>query len=81
LEDLTPDDIRQLIISEDERNRSALYKRVFPSPEMHQYIKYVESKPYYYMLLDAWETKYGDSRELGIARLSELTKLKLHLQP
>jgi hypothetical protein len=77
-----PDDVRQLIIAEDELKRSRpaeLFRRIFPSPGMSEYLKYVEPRNrYYYMLLNAWESK-GFNKTEGIKRLVKLANAKYHL--
>lgn len=76
LENLTPDDIRCLIISEDEFARSKPLERIFPGPNTYEYLKYTEVPRYYNRLLDAWENRYAKDRNAGIKVLQELCDQK-----
>lgn len=80
MEHLTPDDVRCLIITEDELARCKPLERVFPTPHTHKYLKFTESPRYYNRLLDAWETRYANSRGDGIALLQRFCEEKYHLQ-
>ncbi|KAH8378111.1 hypothetical protein KR093_009380, partial [Drosophila rubida] len=80
LDNLLPDDVRCLIVAEDELARCKPLERIFPTPGTHTFLPYFENARYYNRLLDAWETKYAKNRELGIALLSRLCKEKYHLQ-
>ena len=81
IEDLTPDDVRQLIIYEDELTQLDRFEKIFPTSSSHKYLQYFDIPRYYNMLFDAWEMKYGDNREKGISRLQELCESKYHLEP
>lgn len=76
---MTPDDIRQLIIAEDEMSQVNNFVRVFPTNSSHSYFPYFEVPRYYNVLFDAWENKYYDNRSEGCERLSELCREKIHL--
>uniref|UniRef100_A0A2M4CHA3 Putative tubulin polyglutamylase ttll4 n=1 Tax=Anopheles darlingi TaxID=43151 RepID=A0A2M4CHA3_ANODA len=80
LEDLTPDDVRCLLLTEDELARSAPLERIFPAPNSHRYIGFTEHPRYYNRLLDAWEHRYCHNRAEGIALLQSLCEKKVHLQ-
>ncbi|XP_022163960.1 uncharacterized protein LOC111029304 [Myzus persicae] len=80
LEDLLPDDIRHLIIYEDELTQIGSFKKVFPTTKSFEYHQYFDGSRYYNMLFDAWECKYGNNREEGIAVLEKLCQLKIHLE-
>uniref|UniRef100_A0A2M3ZFV8 Putative tubulin polyglutamylase ttll4 n=1 Tax=Anopheles braziliensis TaxID=58242 RepID=A0A2M3ZFV8_9DIPT len=80
LEDLTPDDVRCLLLTEDELARSAPLERIFPAPNSHRYIGFTEHPRYYNRLLDAWEHRYSHNRAEGIALLQSLCEKKVHLQ-
>ncbi|XP_055710939.1 tubulin monoglutamylase TTLL4 isoform X2 [Phlebotomus papatasi] len=80
LDTLTADDLRCLIITEEELSRCAPLERIFPAPNSHKYLTYMDQPRYYNRLLDAWETKYSGRRDEGIARLQELCAKKLHLK-
>ncbi|XP_067624720.1 tubulin polyglutamylase ttll-4 isoform X2 [Eurosta solidaginis] len=79
LDTLLPDDIRCLIISEDEHARCAPLERIFPTPDTHTYLKYIDNPRYYNRLLDAWETRYANFREQGIALLTKFCNDGYHL--
>lgn len=72
LNDLTQNDLRILMLSEDELSRKGQFMRVFPSPTSSKYLKYFDKMRYYNILLDAWERRYHDNRLNGIERLSKL---------
>nr|NP_001260010.1 tubulin tyrosine ligase-like 4B, isoform C [Drosophila melanogaster]NP_722946.1 tubulin tyrosine ligase-like 4B, isoform B [Drosophila melanogaster]AAN10363.1 tubulin tyrosine ligase-like 4B, isoform B [Drosophila melanogaster]AGB92546.1 tubulin tyrosine ligase-like 4B, isoform C [Drosophila melanogaster] len=80
LDNLLPDDVRCLIVAEDELARCQPLERIFPTAGTHVYLRYVENARYYNRLLDAWETKYAKNREMGIALLSRYCRDKYHLQ-
>ncbi|KFM70572.1 Tubulin polyglutamylase TTLL4, partial [Stegodyphus mimosarum] len=80
LEDLTPDDVRCLIESEDEFHRKGAFTRVFPSETSSKYFVYFEHIRYYNLLLDAWEKRYYKNRNTGISHLQQLCNEKYHLQ-
>ncbi|XP_016945841.2 tubulin polyglutamylase ttll-4 isoform X2 [Drosophila suzukii] len=80
LDNLLPDDVRCLIVAEDELARCQPLERIFPTANTHVYLRYVENARYYNRLLDAWETKYAKNREMGIALLSRYCRDKYHLQ-
>ncbi|XP_017075690.2 LOW QUALITY PROTEIN: tubulin polyglutamylase ttll-4 [Drosophila eugracilis] len=80
LDNLLPDDVRCLIVAEDELARCHPLERIFPTSGTHIYLRYVENARYYNRLLDAWETKFAKNREMGIALLSRYCRDKYHLQ-
>ncbi|XP_058451853.1 tubulin monoglutamylase TTLL4 isoform X2 [Malaya genurostris] len=80
LDDLTPDDVRCLLLTEDELARSAPLERILPAPNSHRYIGFTEYPRYYNRLLDAWEQRYCHKRAEGIALLQSLCEKKIHLQ-
>lgn len=80
LEELTPDDVRCLLLTEDELSRSAPLERILPAPNSHRYIGYTEHPRYYNRLLDAWEHRFSHNRSEGIALLRSLCERKVHLQ-
>ncbi|XP_055919208.1 tubulin monoglutamylase TTLL4 isoform X2 [Eupeodes corollae] len=80
LENLTPDDVRCLVISEDERNRCEPLERIFPTADSYKFLAYIENPRYYNRLLDAWETKYVDDRDTGIELLQKLCSEGYHLK-
>ncbi|XP_035917353.1 tubulin polyglutamylase TTLL4 isoform X2 [Anopheles stephensi] len=80
LEELTPDDVRCLLLTEDELARSAPLERILPAPNSYRYIGFTEHPRYYNRLLDAWEHRYSHNRSEGIALLQSLCERKVHLQ-
>ncbi|XP_046805483.1 tubulin polyglutamylase ttll-4 isoform X2 [Lucilia cuprina] len=80
LENLNPDDVRCLLVSEDELNRCSPLERIFPTPDTHRYLKFIEHPRYYNRLLDAWENRYGHCREKGIELLRSYCTDNFHLQ-
>lgn len=79
VETLTPDDIRHLIVAEDELSQCSGFNRIFPTRQTHSYFGFFEGPRYYNMLMDAWENKYDQDRAAGIVRLQELCRRKIHL--
>ncbi|KAF2347635.1 Tubulin-tyrosine ligase/Tubulin polyglutamylase, partial [Trinorchestia longiramus] len=79
LESLTPDDVRHLVLGEDELNRAGSFTCIFPTSETHHYFGFFDKPRYYNRLWDAWETAYGSCRQKGIDRLEELCSAKYHL--
>lgn len=80
LQDLTPDDVRHLIVYEDELTQLGSYDKIFPTADTHTYLKYFEKNRYHNLLLDAWETKYHKRRTQGVELLRNLCKQKMHLR-
>lgn len=80
LDDLTPDDVRQLIAYEDEISQSDKFEKVFPTKKSHGYLDFFDVPRYYNLLIDAWENKYSDNRIRGITLLRKLCLDKFHLQ-
>ncbi|CAD7079382.1 unnamed protein product [Hermetia illucens] len=80
LENLTPDDVRCLLIAEDELARSAPMERIFPTMNSHKFLKFWETPRYYNRLLDAWEWRYSSNRAEGIKCLRRLCGKGVHLK-
>lgn len=81
MENLTPDDIRSLLISEDELARSSPLERIFPTQMSHHYLAYTDCPRYYNRLLDAWEHRYGGARHGdGIELLRSFCEKGVHLE-
>jgi len=81
LDHLTPDDCRQLVLSEDELATSQRFTRIFPTQQSHKYFKFLEKPRYYNLLLSAWEQRYnGINREAGRTLLEGLCLAKHHLK-
>lgn len=80
LENLTPDDVRVLVQSEDELCRRGAFQRVFPAPPhrlRHQGSPH--QRRYYNLLLAAWERRFSHQRHKGIERLQRLCAKGFHL--
>merc|ERR1719361_2307951 len=81
LDELTPDDTRQLVLAEDELATSRRFTRIFPTSSSHRYFKFMEKPRYHNLLLSAWEQKYsGLERETGRSLLESLCRSKHHLK-
>ncbi|XP_023160700.2 tubulin polyglutamylase TTLL4 isoform X2 [Drosophila hydei] len=80
LDKLTPDDVRCLIIAEDELARCSPLERIFPTDQTYKYLKYNDTPRYYNRLLDAWESRYANNRTEGIALLRDYCQIKYHLE-
>lgn len=72
LQDLTQNDIRVLMLAEDELSRCGRFKRVFPSANSSKYLIFFDKPRYYNLLLDAWEQRYKNNRLEGVKQLSML---------
>jgi len=83
LDNLTPDDCRQLVMSEDELSTSQRFARIFPTQETFKYTRFLEKPRYYNLLLHAWEQRHGAGcidREAGRAVLEGMCLAKHHLK-
>ncbi|XP_066582772.1 tubulin monoglutamylase TTLL4-like [Prorops nasuta] len=80
IEDLTPDDVRHLLLYEDELTQIGKFEKIFPTDTSHHYMQFFEAPRYYNMLLDAWESSYANNREEGISRLQKLCATKYHIE-
>lgn len=69
LDDLTPNDVRHLIESEDEYSRRGKFIRIFPSITSSDYLQFAYNLNYYDHLLNAWEKRYSTNRTEGKFRL------------
>ena len=78
-QELLPEDIRQLIKSEEEMLNKGHYERIFPAENSEKYLKYFARPRYFNQLLINWEKRYAKKRDLGITLLKELSRNKLHL--
>lgn len=72
LDDLSQNDIRVLMLAEDELSRCGRFRRIFPSATSAGYLKCFDKPRYYNLLLNAWEDKFRDDRLEGIKHLSVL---------
>ncbi|KAJ8024983.1 Tubulin polyglutamylase TTLL4 [Holothuria leucospilota] len=79
LDTLTPDDLRCLILTEDEVSRCGHFDRIFPSPNTHKYHRFFESPRYYNILLDEWVRKYSRQHSKGLSLLEDFCAEKVHL--
>jgi len=80
LEDLSPYDVRQLIMMEDEQSQTKLFTKVWPTSETHNYFKYLDEVSYGEKLMDAFEYYYGDHREEGHDLIKTYCEMKTHLR-
>ncbi|CAL7947769.1 unnamed protein product [Xylocopa violacea] len=79
LENLTRDDLRQLVRYEDELSQAEDFQKLFPGEETHLYFKFFEVERYYDRLLDAWEHRYSDNRTNGIRKLQQHCEAMQHV--
>ncbi|CAG0883147.1 unnamed protein product [Cyprideis torosa] len=79
LKHLTPDDVRILVVTEDEFARRGRFIRVFPTTSTHSYFRFLDEPRYYNMLLDAWEHRYASNRRKGIQLLEMYCSQDYHL--
>lgn len=85
LENLTPDDVRVLVQSEDELCRRGAFERVFPGGSGHQgreggeWASLPHHRRYYNRLLAAWERRFAHQRHKGIEWLQRLCAKGFHL--
>ncbi|XP_071438796.1 tubulin monoglutamylase TTLL4-like isoform X2 [Hetaerina americana] len=77
---LMPDDVRHLLIAEDELSQAVRFHRVYPAVGMHKYYKFFNGPRYYNMLHEAWEKHYSNDRKAGIELLQDLCRNRLHLR-
>ena len=80
LNSLSPNDVRKLMISEDELASAKKTERLFPSPEMQKYFRYFNEPRYFNYLFEAWEQKQKEDRSKGIAELNSLSTFGYHLK-
>ena len=80
LSDLTPCDLRVLMQAEEELSQTETFERIFPTDKTSHYLQFTSNCNYYDVLLSAWEHKYSGARDEGIARLSQCSEQKIHLQ-
>lgn len=76
---LTPDDVRHLVVYEDELTQLGSFIKVFPTTTSHQYFQYFEGPRYYNMLFDAWEFAHHANRSKGFQILEEKCLQGVHL--
>lgn len=65
LDNLTSDDVRILIETEDEFSRRGSFHRIFPGSGTDRYMKYFNENRYYNILLNAWGNKYDEDPAKG----------------
>lgn len=78
LEQLTPEDVRVLVETEDELSRCGQFERVFPSPISSRYLRFFEQQRYFNILTNQWEQKYYGNREKGRELLRSLCLMNYH---
>ncbi|XP_064792588.1 tubulin monoglutamylase TTLL4-like [Oncorhynchus masou masou] len=79
LDVLTPEDVRVLAETEDELSRKGEFERVFPSHSSSRYLRFFKQPRYLNILLNQWETKYGQNRREGVCVLRSLCQKGVHL--
>ncbi|XP_075465742.1 tubulin monoglutamylase TTLL4 isoform X2 [Ascaphus truei] len=78
LDQLTSEDVRILVATEDELSRCGQFERVFPSPISSRYLRFFEQPRYFNILINQWEQKYYASRERGHDLLKSLCLMGFH---
>ncbi|KAM4024826.1 tubulin monoglutamylase TTLL4 isoform 2-T2 [Anomaloglossus baeobatrachus] len=78
LDQLTPEDVRVLVETEDELSRCGHFERVFPSAISSRYLRFFEQQRYFNILTNQWEQKYYGSREKGQELLRRLCLKNVH---
>ncbi|KAM4626384.1 tubulin monoglutamylase TTLL4 [Discoglossus pictus] len=78
LDQLTPDDVRVLVETEDELFRCGQFERIFPSPISSRYLRFFEQPRYFNILTHQWEQKYFANREQGRDFLKSLCLMEYH---
>ncbi|XP_055733936.1 tubulin monoglutamylase TTLL4-like isoform X2 [Salvelinus fontinalis] len=79
LDVMTPEDVRVLAETEDELSRKGEFERVFPSHCSSRYLRFFKQPRYLNILLNQWETKYGQNRREGVRVLRSLCQKGVHL--
>lgn len=79
LDELTPDDVRVLVQSEDEFSRRGAFDRILPCATGPPLAELTPRRRYYNLLLDQWERRHCHDRRKGIAHLQNLCLKDLHL--
>jgi len=80
LDDLSPRDVRLLIRAEEELNQCKHYTRIFPTHDSNKFLPFLLPPTYSDYLLDAWEAKFANNREVGRNILREKCLHNVHLQ-
>ncbi|XP_063789944.1 tubulin monoglutamylase TTLL4 isoform X2 [Pseudophryne corroboree] len=78
LDQLTPEDVRVLVETEDELSRCGQFERIFPSPISSRYLRFFEQQRYFNILTNQWEQKYFANRERGRDILRKLCLVNFH---
>ncbi|XP_071196823.1 tubulin monoglutamylase TTLL4 isoform X1 [Salvelinus alpinus] len=79
LDVMTPEDVRVLAETEDELIRKGEFERVFPSHCSSRYLRFFKQTRYLNILLNQWETKYGQNRREGVSVLRAFCQKGVHL--
>ncbi|KAK6315492.1 hypothetical protein J4Q44_G00150210 [Coregonus suidteri] len=79
LDVMTPEDVRVLAETEDELSRKGEFERVFPSHCSSRYLRFFEHPRYLNILLNQWETKYGQNKSEGVGVLRAFCQKGVHL--
>jgi len=80
LEDLTPYDVRQLVMMEDEMEETKMFSKVWPTQDTYRYFPYLDQVDYSEKLMDAYEYYYGEHRAEGQQLIREYCQMKTHLR-
>ena len=78
LNNLTANDIKLLIKYLEEYSQMNKFSRIFPTSKTHEYFQFFDYLPYYDKLLDAFEERFGNNIEAGIAFVEEHCRKNVH---
>ena len=81
LKDLSFNDVKFLVRSEEELARTEQFERLFPSLSRDHFLKYFKRDRYYNYLMDAWNWKYSSKKSDGIKLLNEKCNEQLFSNP
>jgi hypothetical protein len=88
---LAPRDARLLLLAQEELGQCDLFDRIWPTARTHSYFRYLECVPYAEKLMgewpppahrpsDAYEHRYAERQEDGLALIAECCRQKVHLR-
>ncbi|XP_053568407.1 tubulin monoglutamylase TTLL4 [Bombina bombina] len=79
LDQLTPEDVKVLVETEDELSRCGHFERIFPTSISSRYLRFFEQPRYFNILTNQWEQKYYANRERGRDFLKSLCLMNFHV--
>ena len=79
LDNLNGSDIRTLVKYIEEKSQMKKFSIAFPTQKSHEYFQYMDYVSYNDKLLDAFEERFGDNLEEGIAYVESYCKHNAHI--